>query len=367
VTATVTQRETERSASPPPPRRPQLTTLRTLAARHPLGAYAVRRFGLYLIELWGALTIAFFFFRLIPGDPIQTFIQTLQQNYIYDKQASAEMIAYYQEEFGLEGNVFVQYLHHMQKLIFEQDFGPSLINYPNSAQEVVLRSLPWTIGLLGISAVMAWILGLAAGALAGWRRGKAGAELATNAAIILGHVPFYFVALILVYVFAYTLGVLPPRSAYDASITPGLSLDFIGSVIVHGTLPAASIVIIGIFNWLLSTRMLMIPVLGEDYLTYAEAKGLRPRRILNRYALRNVYLPQVTAFGISLGFIFNGNVLVEQLFNYPGLGSTLVTAIQQLDFNTILAVTDMAIISVLTVNLILDLSLPLLDPRVKYW
>lgn len=365
MTATTSERETE--PRPPSPRRPQLTNLRTIASRHPLVAYGVRRFGLYLIELWGALTIAFFFFRLIPGDPIQTFMQTLQQNYVYNKEASAEMIALYQEEFGLEGNVFVQYLRHMQKLIFEQDLGPSLINYPTSAQEVILRSLPWTIGLLGISAVMAWVLGLMAGAMAGWRRGKPGAELATNLSIILGHVPFYFVALILVYVFAYTLGVLPPRSAYNAAIAPGLSLDFIGSLLKHGLLPAASIVIIGIFNWLLSTRMLMIPVLGEDYLTYAEAKGLRPSRILSRYALRNVYLPQVTAFGISMGFIFNGNVLVEQLFNYPGLGSTLVTAIKQLDFNTILGVTDMAIISVLTVNLILDLLLPLLDPRVKYW
>ncbi|MBB5835966.1 ABC transporter permease [Kribbella italica] len=111
----------------------------------------------------------------------------------------------------------------------------------------------------------------------------------------------------------------------------------------------------------------MVPVLGEDYLVYAEAKGLKPWRVLTRYALRNCYLPQITAFGISLGFIFNGNVLVEQLFNYPGLGSTLVTAIQQLDFNTILGVTDMAIFSVLTAVLLLDLLLPLLDPRVKYW
>ena len=255
----------------------------------------------------------------------------------------------------------------MEKLIFHGDLGPSLISYPTPAQDVILRSLPWTIGLLGISAVLAWILGIVIGAVAGWRRGKPGSTIVTNLSIALAHVPFFFVALILVYVFAYTLGMLPARSAYDSQLTPGFSPDFIGSVLKYGLLPGLSIVLIGTFGWILSTRMLMVPVLGEDYLVYAEAKGLKPWRILTRYALRNCYLPQVTAFGISLGFIFNGNVLVEQLFNYPGLGTTLVTAIQQLDFNTILGVTDMAIFSVLTAVLLLDLLLPLLDPRVKYW
>jgi peptide/nickel transport system permease protein len=343
------------------------TGVRAWLSRHPLAAYAIRRFGLYLVELWGALTIAFFFFRLMPGDPVQTLIQTLQQNYVYNAQASTELIARYRHEFGLDGNLLTQYLVYMQKLILHGDLGPSLINYPTPAQTVILRSLPWTIGLLGISAVMAWIFGVIIGAIAGWRRGKLGSAIATNLSIALSHVPYFFVALILVYVFAYSMGLLPARSAYDSNINPGISFAFIGSVLKYGLLPGLSIVIIGTFSWILSTRMLMIPILGEDYLVYAEAKGLKNSRILTRYALRNCYLPQITAFGISLGFIFNGNVLVEQLFNYPGLGTTLVTAIQQLDFNTILGVTDIAIFSVLTAVLLLDLLLPLLDPRVKYW
>jgi peptide/nickel transport system permease protein len=341
--------------------------VRAWMSRHPLLAYAVRRFGLYLVELWGALTIAFFFFRLMPGDPIQTLIQSLQQNYVYNQQASEEIIARYQHEFGLDGNIFTQYLKYMNNLVLHGDMGPSLINYPTPAQDVILRALPWTIGLLGIAAVLSWVLGIIVGGIAGWRRGKLGSSIITNLSIALAHVPFFFVALILVYVFAYTLGWLPARSAYDSNINPGLSLAFIGSVLKYGLLPGLSIVGIGAMGWILSTRMLMVPVLGEDYLVYAEAKGLKPWRILTRYALRNCYLPQVTAFGISLGFIFNGNVLVEQLFNYPGLGTTLVTAIQQLDFNTILGVTNIAIFSVLTAVLLLDLLLPLLDPRVKYW
>jgi peptide/nickel transport system permease protein len=341
--------------------------VRAWLGRHPLAGYAIRRFGLYLVELWGALTVAFFFFRMIPGDPIQTFIQTLAQNYVYNQAASAEVIARYRQEFGLDGNVFQQYLAYLHKVIVEQDFGPSLINYPDPAHEVIFRALPWTIGLLGLSAVLAWVLGLALGAFAAWRRGRWGGELLTNASIALSHVPFYFLALILTFVFAYQLGWLPARGAYDTGITPGFSFEFVGSLLRYGLLPAVSIVVIGVCGWLLSTRMLMVPILGEDYLTFAEAKGLRPQRILTRYALRNCYLPQVTAFGISLGFIFNGNVLVEQLFNYPGVGQQLVHAIQILDFNTIMGVTALAIFGVLTANLILDLLLPTLDPRVKYW
>jgi peptide/nickel transport system permease protein len=342
-------------------------SIRSFLAAHPLLSYALRRFGLYVVELWGAITVAFFFFRLIPGDPIQTFIQTLQLNYVYNQQASAEVIARYREEFGLDGNIVTQYLHYLHQVLIRQDLGPSLLNYPTPVQDVIMRALPWTVGLLGISAVLAWFLGLLAGAVAGWRRGKFGADLVTNLAIALSHVPYYFLALILTFIFAYQLNWLPARSAYDARLEPTFSLEFIASLLRYGLLPSLSIVVIGVFSWLLSTRMLMVPVLGEDYLVYAQAKGLRPRRILTRYALRNCYLPQVTAFGISLGFIFNGNVLVEQLFNYPGLGATLVNAINILDFNTIMGVTNLAIFAVLTANLILDLILPLLDPRVKYW
>lgn len=341
--------------------------LKRWLARHPLGQYAIRRFGLYLIELWGAVTITFFFFRLIPGDPVRAFILTLEQNYVYNQQASAEVSAHYKTEFGLDGSLIEQYFRYMYKLFIDHDLGPSLINYPDPAQDVIWRALPWTIGLLGIASILGWVLGLMVGAYAGWRRGKFGSDLLTNISIALGHVPYFFLALVLVFVFAYQLNVMPVRGAYDSRLEIGFDAEFIGSLLRYGTLPALSIVIIAVFNWMLSTRMLMVPVLGEDYLVYAQAKGLRPMRIMSKYAMRNVYLPQVIGFGISLGFIFNGNVLVEQLFTYPGLGTKLVEAIRQLDFNTILGITNLAIFGVLTANLILDMILPLLDPRVKYW
>ncbi|UVY84016.1 ABC transporter permease [Brachybacterium sp. NBEC-018] len=329
--------------------------------------YAVRRLGLFVVELWGAVTLTFFFFRLIPGDPVQTLLLTLERQYGKDSSASQEVIKRYRTEFGLDGNLFEQYLRYMKKLFIDVDMGPSLLAYPTPTQDLILRALPWTIGLLGVSAVLSWVIGMALGALAGWRRGKADAEFATNASIVFGQVPFYFVALILVYVFAYVLGWFPSRSAYDSAFAGTFSLDYVLSVLNHAILPSVSIVGVGVLGWLLSTRMLMVPILGEDFLQFAEAKGLRHRTILMNYAVRNCYLPQVTAFGIGLGFIFSGNVLVEQLFSYPGLGVLLVNSISILDFNTMLGTTIVAIITVLTANLLLDFLLPVLDPRVTYW
>ena len=336
-------------------------------AQHPFVAYAIRRTLLFVVTLWGALTVTFLFFRMMPGDPIGAYIASLEQVGVYNVQASTEALDHYKRVFGLEGNLFQQYLFYLNQLFIERDLGPALVNYPTSAQVGILRALPWTIGLLGLSAVFAFALGILLGAVVGWLRGRWAAEWLTNVATALSHVPFYFVGLMIVFFFAYRLAWFPSSAAYNPIYDPGFNLDFILSVIRHGTLPALSIVIIGVMNWLISTRMLIVPTLGEDYLTYAEAKGLSPRRILTGYALRNVYLPQVTAFGISLGGIFNGNVLVEQLFNYPGLGSLLVQAIQIYDFNTVQGIVAMTIFVVLFANLIIDLCLPLLDPRVKYW
>lgn len=337
------------------------------ALLHPIAAYILRRFGLYLLTLWGSFTVTFFFFHMIPGDPIGAFIQSLASTQVYNVTASQAIITHYKEVFGLQGNIFQQYGHYLYQVFINHDLGPALLDYPTHSQVIILRALPWTIGLLGLSAIIAWVLGLLLGALIGWRRNALSSRGLTNLALAFSHVPFYFVALMCIFFFAYRLNWFPPVAAYDAAIKPGLTLSFIGSVVHHGILPAFSIVFIGVCNWMISTRMLIVSTLGEDYLTFADAKGLHPRRILVQYALRNAYLPQITALGISLGFIFNGNVLVETLFNYPGVGNLFVQAIGILDFDTIQGIVFLAIFAVLTANLVIDLLLPLLDPRVKYW
>lgn len=334
--------------------------------RHPVALYYLRRLGWYLLTVWGAFTATFFFFRLIPGDPISGFIANLAQQNISNEQVSGSVVNHYKQVFGLEGNVFQQYVHYMYQLVVRHTLGPSLIAYPTDAGALIMQSLPWTIGLLAVATVIGWVVGIILGALVGWTRKSPVSGLVTNVSLALSHVPYYFLALILVFVLAYTLNVLPSANAYSASLAIGLTPAFLLSVVKHAFLPAISIVAISVCGWIISTRMLMVTILGEDFLRFANAKGLAPGRILRSYALRNVYLPQITAFGISLGFIFNGNVLVEQLFTYPGVGHLLVTAINQLDFDTIQGITMLAIFAVLTANLILDLLMPLLDPRVAY-
>lgn len=350
----------------PAARRSALSPVRSWLAAHPLLAYAVRRFIAYLITLWGSFTVTFFFFHLIPGNPIEGYIQSLQQKQMYGAHSSQDMVNYYKHIFGLDGNLLQQYFHYLNQLIVQHSLGPSLLSFPTPSEVLIARALPWTIGLLGLATLISWALGIVLGGLIGWKRDRQAAEWATNLCIALSHVPYYFIALILVFFVAYQLNLFPSTAAYDPNYDPGFTWGFISSVINHGFLPALSIVIIGVASWMLSTRMLMVTILGEDYLTFAEAKGLKPRQILMRYALRNCYLPQITGLGITLGAIFNGNVLVEQLFNYPGVGNLFVTAIQQLDFNTIQGIVALAIFGVLTANLILDLLLPMLDPRIKY-
>ncbi len=203
------------------------------------------------------------------------------------------------------------------------------------------------------------------GALIGWKRDKPWAQVFASVGIALNQVPYYFIALFLLIWLAYGLAWFPTRGSYAGGLTPGLNPSFVLSVVHHAILPALSIVIVGTFGWMISTRALMIGELGSDYIVYAQAKGLRSNTIVFGYGLRNVLLPQVTALAISLGFVINGATLLEQLFLYPGIGLLLITSVRQLDVNTAQAIVLITITAVLTANLIVDLFLPLIDPRVQ--
>jgi len=334
---------------------------------HPTLAYVARRFGLYLITLWGAFTAAFIFFRLIPGDPIGAIVAQLEQQGQYGAQGGSQAIVdYYRKTFGLDGNLFSQYVHYLNRIFLHHDFGPSIVSYPTSSQTLILRALPWTLGLLGTATLLAWVIGVIGGTFVGWARTSRVAGFVTNLALLLSHVPAYFVALFLVFFLAYRTPLFPPNGAYDASLTIGWNVPFILSVSKHAVIPVAATALVGACNWLITTRTLVLSILGEDYLTFAAAKGLSTRRILNRYVLRNAWLPQITALGIALGAVINGNVLVERLFRYPGVGNLLVDAILVKDVNTAQGIVILLIFLVLTLNLIIDLCLPLFDPRVKY-
>lgn len=334
-------------------------------ASHPLLAHIIRRFALYILTLWAAISGTFIFFRLIPGNPIDAYTQNLSQNYAYSQQANQKIINHYNQVFGLNGNLFEQYYHYLYQLVVAHDLGPSLVAYPTPAWTLISKALPWTIGLLGLATIIGWVLGVLLGSAVGWWRHNPASGFMTYVGTAITHIPYYFVALLGVFFLGYSHNILPTGQAYDAGIPVGFNWHFITNVVQHGLLPACSIIFVAIFGHMLGMRFQMIMTLGEDYLTFAEAKGLRPGVIMRKYAMRNSFLPQVTALAISLGAVFNGNVLVENLFKYPGVGYLLVSAVKYLDYNVIMGITDLAIFGVLTGAFILDLIAPAIDPRIR--
>lgn len=337
------------------------------SALSPAATYILRRLGLYVLTLWGSLTASFFFFRLLPGDPISGIISQLQTRGQYSSlDNSQDMVEFYRKEFGLDGSLGQQYLSYFRNIVTQFDFGPSVLSYPSPATDLIIRALPWTFALIGVATILGWGIGVVAGTLMAWKRNTRWAEWITNGALAFSHIPAYFMALFLLIFLSYRTGLMPSRGAYDAGLDPSWSIDFMLSAIRYGTLPVLATVIVAVANWMISTRALVVSILGEDFLTFASAKGITPRHVLTRYVLRNAWLPQIAALGLALGGVVSGNILIERLFVYPGLGNLLVDAVIIKDVNTAMATVTLLIFMVLTINLIIDLCLPLIDPRVKF-
>jgi peptide/nickel transport system permease protein len=334
-------------------------------SKHPLARYYLKKAGAFVFTLWAAFTITFFTFHLLPVNPVEAWIKTLEKNYSFRTEGGEEMVKYYNEQFGLNGTLIEQYARYMKNVLVNGDLGPSFVNFPTKVQELIAQRLPWTIALMGVSVVLAWVLGLIVGLLAGWSRGTKWSGAVTNVSIALSQIPPYLLAIFLVLFFGYQLRWLPSRGAWDAQFVLGWNWRFIGSALEHAILPASAIVLTSLAGWILSTRSLIIGILGEDYLTYAEAKGLKTRSIMRRYALRNALLPQVTGLALTLGAVMNGTLLIEILFVYPGIGELLSRAIGLYDFNTVLGVILLSIASVMTASLVVDILLPIIDPRIR--
>lgn len=333
--------------------------------RYPWVMYVLRKLFAYVLTIWGAFTITFFLFRAVPGDPISAWAGALQQRYAVNVTGGSAMVEEYRRMFGLDKSVPEQYVDWMYNAVVHQRLGPSFVNFPRPVEELLAERLPWTIGLLSVSIVLAWLIGLLLGTVAGWYRGSFLSSALTNVSVILSQVPPYLVALMLVLVLGYWWRVLPAQGAWDAQYEKGFNLPFILSVLRHGILPATSLILVSMTGWILSTRSLIVTILGEDYLLYAESKGLPERDLMFRYGLRNALLPQTTGLALSLGFIMSGQLLIETLFLYPGMGELLARATGAFDFNTIMGCVMLSIVTVMTASLIVDLLLPLIDPRVR--
>jgi len=333
--------------------------------RKRLLGYILKKALSYAIVLYVSFTIVFFLLRLIPGNPIRIYVDMLRMNYGFNPY-SEQVIRKWEEEYGLNQDVFTQYIIFIKRLLSRGSLGPSFLAFPRPVEVLIFRSLPWSIGLLGMSAIIAWILGIIAGVLVGWKRGSKFDSVMFSISLVLSQIPYYLLAISLLLLFAYALPIFPPRGGYSPSVSSSIDLNFLLSVAYHAFLPATSLVAISACGWLISTRALTISILGEDYLILAEAKGLKKSRILIRYVLRNILLPQTTNLALSLGYIVSGSFLVEWIFVYPGIGTLFVNAIRFHDFNIIQGIILLTMFSVLTANLIMDIIYPLIDPRIVY-
>jgi peptide/nickel transport system permease protein len=301
----------------------------------------------------------------MPGDPVSMYYQSLQswgRGYSIEIQMQIE---YYKEAFGLDKDLFTQYMLFLNNLFLKGDFGPSILNFPESAQAILLRSLPWTIGLLGTTTIISWSIGLVAGLLAGWFKDSKLSNSFAILSLILSQIPFYYLAIIILLLFAFTFHFFPSGGAYSPGLRPDLSLEFIISVLYHSILPASALVLTGAAAQLIGSRALVISILNEDYLHFAHAKGLKKGWLLYKYVLRNALLPQITALGMRLAFVINGSVLIEQIFMYPGVGLLFMQAVGVLDYNTITGYLFISATVVFGTMLLMELIYPLLDPRVK--
>ena len=271
----------------------------------------------------------------------------------------------YEAKFGLDQPLWKQYLRYVGDMA-RLNLGYSLAKFPTRVSDVIAIAIPWTIALLGVSTLIAFTVGSLLGGLLAWPGSPRALRYLLPPLFTFSSIPFYLLGLILIYVFAFKLRWFPLTGGNQVTTIPSLSLDYVLELIHHSILPALSIVLASIGFWSLSMRGMMITVEGEDYITLAEAKGLPKSRIFLWYAMRNAMLPQTTALVLSLGTVLSGSLLVEIIFNYPGIGSVLFAAITGFDYFVIYGIVFFIVVTIALTTLILDLIYPLLDPRIRY-
>jgi peptide/nickel transport system permease protein len=321
--------------------------------------------GVFLLIAWLAATLNFFLPRLTGQDPVR--VKLLQQAQLggYVQAGIEAMIQEYDRRFGLDQPLWRQYLVYLRGAA-RLDFNYSIANYPRTVNEMIAEALPWTIGLLGTTTLVSFALGTVLGALLAWPRAPRWMRWLMPPLWALHAIPFFLLGLILIYLFTFRIPVFPMFGGYSAGAFPALAPGFVGDVLWHAVLPALSIVLVATGGWALSMRGMMVTTEGEDYVTFAEAKGLRSLTIFLRYCVRNALLPQATALALALGQIVSGAVLVEVIFGYPGIGTVLFQAIRENDHFLIQGIVFTVIVALGLATLMLDAIYPLLDPRISY-
>ncbi len=319
--------------------------------------YVSRRVGLFLITLWAALTVNFIIPRVMPGNEAMAVLATF-------RDVNPAALHALQIEFGVNvhQNILLTYVQYIGNCLTGQ-FGLTAQRVPVLTE--IISKLPWTLGLVGVTTVIAFAIGTLVGVVGAWRRGGILDGILPPMLFIVASFPVFFVGLLLLYVFAVTLNWLPLSSNYSIGLEPSLSPSFIGDVLVHAVLPGLSLVVVTAGLWIYSMRNNMITTLAEDYVKMGRAKGLRSWRIMIDYAARNAILPNLTGFAMQLGYVLGGSILVEYTFSYPGLGYLFYTSTTDHDLPLMQALFLVYTLAVLVCVLLADLATAGLDPRTR--
>ena len=321
--------------------------------------FVLRRSGFYLLAFWVSVTLNFLLPRIMPGDPISRMMSQSQG------RMTPEQVGQMQALFGLDDRpIWQQYLGYWQS-IFTGDMGVSISRFPTPVSEVIASQIGWTILLGSVALLIAALVGNLLGILAAWRRGGFLDSALPPILVFIGSFPYFWLAMGALYLFGLVLGWFPLRHAFSAGTVQEFSLAFISDVAMHLVLPATTIILVSIGGWMLAMRNTMITTTAEDYIVMAEAKGLKPNRIMLRYAARNATLPAVTNFGMAIGFVVGGALLTEVVFAYPGLGYQLLSAVTSLDYPLMQGIFLTITAAVLVANFIVDIVYVRLDPRVR--
>lgn len=321
--------------------------------------HLLRNLGLYAAAAWASLTLNFLIPRLMPGDPASIMFAR------FSGQLQPEAIDALRIAFGFTNEpLYLQYFTYVGHL-FQGELGLSVAYFPAKVTDVIGTGLGWTLLLAGAAVIISFVLGTGLGVIATWKRGGWLDSVMPPVLVLLGAFPYFWLAMVLLYVLGFVLGAFPLRHAYSDSLAPAFSGEFILSVLHHMALPAMAIVIASVGGWMLSMRSTMVGILAEDYITMANAKGLSQKRIMFHYAARNALLPNVTGFGMALGFVLSGSLLTEVVFSYPGQGYLLIQAVRNQDYPLMQGIFLTITLAVLGANLLVDILYVWLDPRTR--
>jgi peptide/nickel transport system permease protein len=321
-------------------------------------SFIVRRLAFYLVAAWVALTANFFIPRAVPGNAVEAIMAKFPNLQPSAYKALEAMLG-----VGHPGSLWHQYVTYLDDVV-HLNFGTDVLQYPAKVSALLAETIPWTLVLVGTATVIAFFAGTALGIIAGWRHGG-WLDRGLPGLMFLQAIPYFFLALILIELLAARLHVFPIGQGYAGGLVPGWNWTFIVSAVYHSLLPAFTIVITSVAGWMLQMRNVMITTIGEDYVVAAQAKGLPNRRVVFTYAARNALLPQLQGFGLALGFVVSGAIIMEIVFSYPGIGLLLLNAVSANDYPMMQAIFLVITFAVLLANLIVDLVLVFADPRVR--